>query len=140
MTTEAKHRMTTDKISGESMRSRITTLLLATAVIVGCSKNEGAAKGDTASPGVSLAAGAKKNDSTFRIALIAKSSTNRVFLGARNGAEAAAKELSEKNHMNIQIIWMTPPQEDGQVQAQRVQQAVNDGVDAILLTASDAGK
>ena len=123
------------------MRSRISTLVLALAVVVGCSKNEGAANGDTANAGAAPAAAARKgNDSTFRIALIAKSSTNPVFLGARNGAEAAAKDLSEKNHMKIEIVWMTPPQEDGQVQAQRVQQAVNDGVDAILLTASDAGK
>src|SRR5215208_3615353 len=35
---------------------------------------------------------------------------------------------------------MTPPQEDGQVQAQRIQQAVNDGADAILISCSDAGK
>ena len=123
------------------MRSRISALLLTAVVVVGCSKNEGAASGDTANAGANPATATRKsNDSTFRIALIAKSSTNPVFLGARNGAEAAAKELSEKNHMKIEIVWMTPPQEDGQVQAQRVQQAVNDGVDAILLTASDAGK
>src|SRR6478752_8215467 len=107
------------ELTGESMRSRITTLFLAAAVIVGCSKNEGAASGDT-SKGTAPATAAKKgNDSTCRIALIAKSSTNPVFLGARNGAEAAAKELSEKNHMKIEIEWLTPPQEDGQVQAQR---------------------
>jgi ribose transport system substrate-binding protein len=35
---------------------------------------------------------------------------------------------------------MTPPQEDGQVQAQRIQQAVNDGVNAILISVSDAAK
>ena len=37
-------------------------------------------------------------------------------------------------------MWLTPPQEDGQVQAQRIQQAVNDGADAILISCSDAGK
>jgi ribose transport system substrate-binding protein len=63
-----------------------------------------------------------------------------VFLAARTGAEAAAKELSEKNHITITVSWLTPPQEDGQVQAQRIQQAVNDGVDAILISCSDAGK
>ncbi len=58
----------------------------------------------------------------------------------RTGAEAAAKELGPKNGLQINILWLTPPQEDGQVQAQRIQQAVNDGADAILISCSDAGK
>ncbi len=81
-----------------------------------------------------------KGKDTLNIAVIAKSSTNPVFLAARTGAEAAAKELSEKNNMKITISWLTPPAEDGQVQAQRIQQAVNDGADAILISCSDAGK
>jgi len=63
-----------------------------------------------------------------------------VFLAARTGAEAAAKDLSAKTGKDIRVNWLTPPQEDGQVQAQRVQQAVNDGADAILISCSDAGK
>src|SRR6266849_90028 len=59
---------------------------------------------------------------------------------ACGGAEAAAKELSTQYHIDIQVVWLTPPQEDGQVQAQRIQQAVNDGADAILISCSDAGK
>ena len=122
------------------MRSRITSLVTVAAVLLAsCAKGDSAA-GDTTKGAATATARAPRNDSTFRIALIAKSSTNPVFLGARNGAEAAAKEISERNHLNVQIIWMTPPQEDGQVQAQRIQQAVNDGVDAILVTCSDAGK
>jgi ribose transport system substrate-binding protein len=76
----------------------------------------------------------------FTIAMIAKSSTNPVFLAARTGAEAAAKEFSAKNGIDVQVVWLTPPQEDGQVQAQRIQQAVNDGANAILISCSDAGK
>ena len=87
------------------------------------------------------AAAAKTRDSThFRIAMIAKSSTNPVFLASRTGAETAARELSAQYHIQIDIVWLTPPQEDGQIQAQRIQQAVNDGVDAILVSCSDAGK
>src|SRR5436190_2926919 len=74
------------------------------------------------------------------IAMIAKSSTNPVFLASRTGAEAAAKELSAQYKIDVQVVWLTPPQEDGQVQAQRIQQAVNDGADAILISCSDAGK
>ncbi|HVM59670.1 MAG TPA: substrate-binding domain-containing protein [Verrucomicrobiae bacterium] len=76
----------------------------------------------------------------YKIALIAKSSTNPVFLSARTGAEAAAKELSAKYGIDITIDWRTPPTEDGQVQAQRIAEAVNEGDDAIILSCSDAGK
>jgi ribose transport system substrate-binding protein len=78
--------------------------------------------------------------SRIKIAMIAKSSNNPVFLAARTGAEAAAKELSTEKGIQIEVVWMTPPQEDGQVQAQRIAQAVNEGADAILLSCSDAGK
>jgi len=77
---------------------------------------------------------------TIKIALIAKSSTNPVFLSARTGAEAAAKELSAKYNIDIVIDWRTPPTEDGQVQAQRIAQAVNEGDDAIVMSCSDAAK
>ena len=76
----------------------------------------------------------------LKIAMIAKSSTNPVFLSARTGAEAAAKELSAKHGLPIEIMWLTPPAEDGQVQAQRIAQAVNEGANAVLISCSDAGK
>jgi ribose transport system substrate-binding protein len=76
----------------------------------------------------------------LKIAMIAKSSTNPVFLSARTGAEAAAKELSAKHGLPIEIVWLTPPSEDGQVQAQRIAQAVNEGASAVLVSCSDAGK
>jgi ribose transport system substrate-binding protein len=76
----------------------------------------------------------------IKIAMIAKSSTNPVFLSARTGAEAAAKELSQKHGVPIEIVWLTPPAEDGQVQAQRLAQAVNEGATAALISCSDAGK
>ncbi|HEX9484420.1 MAG TPA: substrate-binding domain-containing protein [Gemmatimonadaceae bacterium] len=74
------------------------------------------------------------------IALIAKSSTNPVFLAARTGAETAAKELSAKDSIDVTVSWLTPPQEDAEMQAQRIRQAVNDGADAVLISCSDAGK
>lgn len=87
-----------------------------------------------------LLSGGATQQQTIKIAMIAKSSTNPVFLAARTGAEAAAKELSQKLGVNIIIDWRTPPTEDGQVQAQRIAQAVNEGADAILISCSDAGK
>ncbi len=76
----------------------------------------------------------------LKIAMIAKSSTNPVFLSARTGAEAAARERSQTHGVPIEIVWLTPPTEDGQVQAQRIAQAVNEGASAILISCSDAGK
>ena len=76
----------------------------------------------------------------LKIALIAKSSTNPVFLSARTGAEAAAKELTAKHNVPVEIAWLTPPSEDGQIQAQRIAQAVNEGANAVLISCSDAGK
>jgi ribose transport system substrate-binding protein len=61
-------------------------------------------------------------------------------MSAKVGAEAAAKELGEKSGRTITVDWRTPNEEDGQVQAQRIAQAVNDGTDAIILAASDAAK
>lgn len=84
--------------------------------------------------------GSRDAQDQITIALIAKSSTNPVFLAARTGAEAAARELSQQHGIRVEIAWLTPPQEDGQVQAQRIQQAVNEGADAILISCSDAGK
>lgn len=90
--------------------------------------------------GLALVAGHAADKKTFKIAMIAKSSTNPVFLSARTGAEAAAKELSKKLGVEVVIDWRTPPTEDGQVQAQRLAQAVNEGADAVLISCSDASK
>ncbi len=82
--------------------------------------------------------GAESN--TFTIAMIAKSSTNPVFLSGRKGAEAAADSITKATGVTVRIDWLTPPSEDATVQAQRIAQAVNGGANAILLSASDAGK
>src|SRR6478672_2235381 len=114
-------------------RFRTLSALALGLAIAGCSKSEKPA--DSTQAAAAGAAGKK-----FTIAMIGKSSNNPVFLAARTGAEAAAKDLSAKEKMNIEIAWLTPPQEDGEVQAQRIRQAVNDGASAILIAASDAGK
>lgn len=77
---------------------------------------------------------------SYKIAMIAKSSTNPVFLAARAGADAAAKALSAQHNITIEVAWLTPPSEDGQIQAQRIAQAVNEGAHAVLMACSDAGK
>ena len=105
-------------------------------VVAGCAFALAAGCGGSAPAPASQAGTAR----TVKIAVIAKSSTNPVFLSARTGAEAAAKELTAQYSVPVEIVWMTPPTEDGQVQAQRIAQAVNEGATAILVSCSDAGK
>jgi len=105
-------------------------------LMAACSGGERPATTGSTPAGASAPAGGRG----LKIAMIAKSSTNPVFLSARTGAEAAEKELSQKHGIPIDIAWLTPPQEDGQVQAQRIAQAVNEGASAILISCSDAGK
>jgi len=106
------------------------TVLAALAMVASCGGGQ-QAPGGQSTPGPARG---------LKIAMIAKASTNPVFLSARTGAEAAAKELTAKHNVPIEIAWLTPPSEDGQIQAQRIAQAVNEGASAILVSCSDAGK
>ncbi|OHB48960.1 MAG: hypothetical protein A2Y10_04560 [Planctomycetes bacterium GWF2_41_51] len=119
------------EISGGIMKKiMVISLFLALSLIIfGCAKND--------EPNQPANETAKK---TITISVIGKSSTNPVFLSARTGAEDKAKELSEKLGIDIKIDWRTPPTEDGQIQAQRIAQSVNEGADAILISCSDASK
>src|SRR5207237_2634903 len=76
----------------------------------------------------------------LKIAMIAKSSSNPIFLSARAGAEAAAKELRQRTGALVEVAWLTPETEDGGVQAQRIAQAVTEGANAVLNSCSDAAK
>jgi ribose transport system substrate-binding protein len=74
---------------------------------------------------------------SLKIALIAKSEANFVFLSARRGAEAKAAALSRQLGVAISVAWMTPQKEDAAQQAELIRRAVKDKADAILLSASD---
>jgi ribose transport system substrate-binding protein len=76
---------------------------------------------------------------TITITMVAKSSTNPVFQSALSGAEAAAKDLSEKySKIDVRIDWRTPKEEDPTAQVERILNAVEEGTDAILVSCSDA--
>ncbi|MBI3831097.1 MAG: substrate-binding domain-containing protein [Planctomycetes bacterium] len=123
------------------MKPSVWTVLVALVsgcvLLAGCGSGGAPTAKTDGGPGKTGESGGGK---TLKIAMIAKSSTNPVFSSARSGAEAAAKDLGAKNGITIQIDWRTPPQEDGQVQAQNIAQAVNEGANAILISCSDAGK
>lgn len=74
---------------------------------------------------------------TLKIALIAKSEANFVFLAARRGAEEKAAALSKQHGVRIEVAWLTPPKEDAAQQAERIRQAVRERAQAILLAATD---
>ena len=79
------------------MRARIArgaALPLLLAGLAACGGGEQAADKGGATVGAAKQAGAAGDDGRIRIAVIAKSSNNPVFLAARTGAEAAAKEIT----------------------------------------------
>jgi ribose transport system substrate-binding protein len=112
---------------------------LGAALLTACSGSHDQ-KGAADTPAASANAAGGASARPFTIAMIGKASTNPVFLSARQGAEHAADSLSKVHNVPIKIDWRTPPQEDGQLQAQRIMEAVNDGDNAILISVSDAGK
>jgi ribose transport system substrate-binding protein len=113
----------------------VALLLGAALALGGCPKQDTAPSAPAAS-----AATPPPAPKPFRIAMIGKASTNPIFLSARTGAEAAAKDLSGKVGRPVEVAWLTPPQEDGALQAQRISQAVKEGAQAILISCSDADR
>jgi ribose transport system substrate-binding protein len=100
-----------------------------------CSTRRDAAAPDATPPAPAAPAAAQR---PLRIAMIAKSATNPSFVAARLGAETRARELGAQLGRGIEVEWLTPPQESGKVQAERIAQAMKDGLDAVLLSCSDA--
>ncbi|HOK55195.1 MAG TPA: substrate-binding domain-containing protein, partial [Armatimonadota bacterium] len=111
--------------------------LILVIALVGCGNESNQTASST---GTSTPQSGSSDGKTIKITMIAKSTTNPVFLSAKSGAEAAAKELSKEHGIDIKIDWRTPTTEDGQMQAQNITKAINEGADAILISCSDAGK
>lgn len=114
------------------MASLVKRIGLATAAMLALGAASGAGLVNTDSTGRAVEA------KTYRIGLIAKSQSNPVFVAARTGAEAAAKEIGEKLKIEIKIDWQTPVDEDAQKQAERIEQLTASGADGIALSCSDA--
>ncbi len=111
----------------------VLTLMLGVALGVGCKKDKAVTpQRPTARPAAQGQPG-----KFYRVAIIAKSATP-AFFAARTGAQDAAKALSAKLGIDIELDWLTPPREDAQAQAQRIAQAVNEGANAVLLSSADA--
>jgi ribose transport system substrate-binding protein len=116
------------------MKSRVSTTLIATLIagwLSGCGGEQQGAPASTAAP---------LRPSGLKIVMIAKNTTNPIFVSARKGAEDAARELAEKHGTRIEIVWMTPDREDGELQALAIAQAVRDRASAILISCSDPAR
>jgi ribose transport system substrate-binding protein len=74
----------------------------------------------------------------INIAMIAKTSTNPVFIAAKEGAEDKAREISEKySKVDVKVDWQTPKIEDPFKQAEILMNAKNNGYDVVLVSCSD---
>jgi ribose transport system substrate-binding protein len=83
----------------------------------------------------STGGGAKRK---IRIGMVAKSEVNDVFQAAKTGAFDAAKELEDKYNAQIEIVWRTPSSEDAQKQVEAIRSLVDEKVDGITISCSDA--
>jgi ribose transport system substrate-binding protein len=80
---------------------------------------------------------AQEKGKSITIGLIGKSQSNPVFMAAYAGARVAAKELSEKNNIEIKIDWQTPQDESPQLQAEAIEKFIQSGVSGIAIACSD---
>ncbi|CAN5450969.1 sugar-binding protein [soil metagenome] len=71
------------------------------------------------------------------IGMVAKSQSNTVFQAAYAGAKDAAKELSEKYGVDVEIDWQTPADEDPRKQAEAIEALTRSGVAGITVSCSE---
>src|ERR1035437_6570211 len=73
------------------------------------------------------------------IGIVAKSVGNPVFQAAHAGAQDAAKELSAKLGIEIEVNIQTPPEENPAKQAEAIDLLVRTGAKGIAVSCSEAG-
>lgn len=112
------------------MPSLHSVALIGTSFLIAC--------GGERRPGAETLGGRHLHGDTLSIAMIGKSTTNPVFVAAKNGAQAAARDLSQRHNVPIVVRWITPQTEDARGQVEGVHVAVKEGADAILISISDA--
>jgi ribose transport system substrate-binding protein len=104
----------------------LAALAVASVTFISCSKKPAAEPGG---------AGPKQ---TIVIGFIGKSLTNDVFQAAQSGAQDAAKELSEKYNVNIELEVRTPNDEDATKQAEAIEALTRRGAQGIAVSCSES--
>ncbi|MGO2603306.1 MAG: ABC transporter substrate-binding protein [Alkalibacterium gilvum] len=74
-----------------------------------------------------------KGSEERKVILITMDSTDQHWVSMNEGAEKAAKELG-----NVNYIWMAPDKKDDAQQIERINNAISEGADAIMIAASGA--
>jgi ribose transport system substrate-binding protein len=112
------------------MKTSLCKLLACAALLslagTGCTKKPDSADSDTG--------GRKK----ILIGFVGKSLTNDVFQAAQSGAKDAAKALSEKYNVDIELEIRTPNDEDPTKQAEAVEALARRGAAGIAVSCSEA--
>lgn len=101
------------------MKKKLIATLLCTAMVItsltGCGKGSDAAKGD----------------SKQKIILITMDSIDQHWVSVDKGAKKAAEELG-----NVEYKWMAPDKKDDAQQIERINNAIADGAQAIMIAAN----
>lgn len=127
------------------MRRKVLSVLLSTAMVaamlMGCgSKEEAPAPaGDTSAetpaaesePTAEAPGDAAASGETYKVILITMDSTDQHWVSVDKGAQKAAEELG-----NVEYKFMAPDKKDDAQQIERVNNAVADGADAIVIAAN----
>lgn len=127
------------------MRRKVLSVLLSTAMVaamlMGCgSKEEAAAPAPAADTSAETPAAesepaaeapAAASGETYKVILITMDSTDQHWVSVDKGAQKAAEELG-----NVEYKFMAPDKKDDAQQIERVNNAVADGADAIVIAAN----
>src|SRR5213593_1586230 len=92
-----------------NMYTKRSAALVFTMLLIACGGG-----GERRGEGTPSVGGRRMHGDTLTIAVIGKSTSNPVFLAAQNGAEAAARDLSQKHTMHIAVRSLTPSQESAE--------------------------
>jgi ribose transport system substrate-binding protein len=109
----------------EELDMKRLSFLLALVLMTSC--------GDGSSSGGAPKPGQKK----YRFAVVPKMLNNKVFKCAKISAEAAAKEIGQKEGAEIEIVFQGPPESAPARQAQVVESLAGQGVQGISVSVDD---
>ncbi len=112
------------------MKKKLLAILLCAAMVatsmVGCQSTSTAAPGAGAN-----STAAPASDKKIKVILITMDSTDQHWVSVDKGAKKAADEIG-----NIEYKWMAPDKKDDAQQIERVNNAIADGADAIMIAAN----
>jgi ribose transport system substrate-binding protein len=118
------------------MKKKILAILLCAAMAVtafaGCGQAANPASAENnASAGDAGSAAAPASDKKIKVILITMDSLDQHWVSVDKGAQKAVEELG-----NIEYKWMAPDKKDDAQQIERVNNAIADGADAIMIAAN----